>query len=120
MIYTGYFAMIRKMPESIRPIAICIYPPKGYKGLKYTDLAPTAKILKDWKRNGDEDAYIRDFKKEVLDKLNPYEVVSDIKKMCGEDDICLVCYEKSQDFCHRHLVSKWLTENGIPCEEYAQ
>lgn len=120
MIYTGYFATLRKMPENIVPVSICVYPPKGYKGLKYSSLAPTAKILNDWKQTKDECRYIADFQKEVLDRLSPEKVVSDLERMCGTKDVCLVCYEKSEDFCHRHLVAKWLMENGIPCEEYAK
>ena len=32
--------------------------------------------------------------------------------------ITLLCYEKSADFCHRQLVSKWLQEYNISCSEY--
>lgn len=32
--------------------------------------------------------------------------------------ICLICFEKPTDFCHRHLVADWLTKNGFQCEEY--
>ena len=34
------------------------------------------------------------------------------------DGYVLCCYEKSTDFCHRHLVAEWLIRNGIKCEEY--
>ena len=34
-------------------------------------------------------------------------------------DICLMCYEKPSDFCHRHLVANWLNENGIECKEWS-
>lgn len=44
--------------------------------------------------------------------LNP----NDILKELGEDAV-LLCYEKPGDFCHRHLVSQWLNENGIRCSE---
>ena len=33
-------------------------------------------------------------------------------------DIALLCYEKPDDFCHRHLVADWLNKNGYKCEEY--
>lgn len=31
--------------------------------------------------------------------------------------IALLCYEKPDDFCHRHLVADWLRKNGYECEE---
>jgi hypothetical protein len=29
-----------------------------------------------------------------------------------------LCYEKPQDFCHRHLVSDWMRSVGINIEEF--
>lgn len=34
--------------------------------------------------------------------------------------IALICYERPTDFCHRHLVSKWLNENHIECKEFTK
>ena len=28
-------------------------------------------------------------------------------------DIVLLCYEKPDEFCHRHLVAEWFNRNGI-------
>ena len=39
--------------------------------------------------------------------------------MVTSDTIALVCYEKPSDFCHRHLVAKWINENtNIEVREY--
>lgn len=32
-------------------------------------------------------------------------------------DILLCCYEKPEDFCHRHILAEWFTFNGYNCEE---
>lgn len=40
MIYTSYFAKLRKIPSNIISIAICAKSPDWYKGLKYKKLAP--------------------------------------------------------------------------------
>ena len=29
-----------------------------------------------------------------------------------------ICYEKPDDFCHRHLAADWMRKAGIPCEEW--
>lgn len=31
--------------------------------------------------------------------------------------IALVCYEKSGDFCHRHIVADWLNQAGYDVKE---
>ena len=50
---------------------------------------------------------------QILDKLDPHEVYKEL----GED-ATLLCYEKPDDFCHRHLVAKWLREAGYDIQEY--
>jgi uncharacterized protein YeaO (DUF488 family) len=125
MIYTSYFAKIRKLPDNIVPVSICAKPPKGYQGLQYKKLAPSYDILMRWKENHDNAEYIRRYKEQVLDKLNAVDVILDLSRLVygfnvGEEDICLVCYEKSEDFCHRHLVVKWLREHGFEAEEWTE
>ena len=76
-----------------------------------------------WKETHDNDYYIRCFNEQVLSKLNAYSVIMDLKHLCNKSlwddvDICLICYEKPDDFCHRHLVAYWLIQNGIECEEW--
>jgi uncharacterized protein (DUF488 family) len=46
------------------------------------------------------------FYAETLSKLDPATVYSEL----GESAI-LLCYERSEEFCHRHLVAKWLSMN---------
>jgi uncharacterized protein YeaO (DUF488 family) len=35
----------------------------------------------------------------------------------GYGDVCLLCFEGSDAFCHRHVLRVWLQEHGIPVEE---
>lgn len=81
----------------------------GYVGKCYPKLAPKIGFWKEWHDNigkiSEEDNnrfYIREFYNQVLSKLNAYEVFEDL------NDSILLCYEDSQDFCHRHIVSAWL------------
>lgn len=110
-IYTGYFAKAKKMPEDIVRVSICAKPPAGYVGLEYKKVAPKYGFFMEWKKNKDNDYYILHFNAEVLDTLDPKKVYQDLYNLTGGRDCVLLCYEKSGDFCHRHLVSKWLTEN---------
>lgn len=109
MIYTSYFAKLRSLPDYIVPVSICGKAPEWYQGLQYKKLAPKYDFFMEWKRNKDNNFYIKCFQEQVLDKLNPTDVILDLSKMIygynvGENDIALVCYEKPSDFCHSHLV----------------
>lgn len=138
MIYTSYFANIRNLPEGFFPISICGKAPEGYKGAQYKKVAPKWSFFSEWKKNHDNDYYIKCFKEQVLSDLDAGEVVHELTKLLPEDlqmlnyitncpiwgnphvNIVLVCYEKPEDFCHRHLVAEWFNQNGIRCAEWVK
>ena len=112
-IYTSYFAKVKSLPKDIVPIAICGGIPFYWKGLWYKKVAPRVKFFTEWKQNHDNDFYVEHFNEEVLAKHTPDEVVSELFALAnGTDKICLICYEKPGDFCHRHLVADWLNATG--------
>ena len=118
MIYTSYFAKLNKLPDNIIPISICGKAPDWYKGLQYKKLAPKYGFFMEWKNTHDNEYYIKCFKEQVTEKLDILIVIRDLMDISRGKEICLICYEKPTDFCHRHLVAKWLNENGFNCEEY--
>ena len=118
MIYTSYFAKVNKLPDNIVPISISAKPPRGYKGLQYKKLAPTYQILMDWKETGDTETYIEEYDDNVLSNFKPVKIVTELIQMSEGKDIALICFEKPDDFCHRHLVAEWLTNAGFECSEY--
>ena len=118
MIYTSYFAKISKLPSNITPITICGKAPEWYKGIQYKKLAPKWSFFSEWKKTHDNEYYIEHFNKEVLMPLNANDVIKELYALAGNEDIVLICYEKPDDFCHRHLVAEWLTSHGYPVEEY--
>ena len=131
MIYTSYFAKLKSLPKNIIPISICGKAPDWYHGLQYKKLAPKYNFFMEWKENHDNDYYIRCYNEQVLSQLNAHQVVEELDELLlmhtvsieyhgnpkESPKIVLVCYEKPTDFCHRHLVAKWLRENGFKCEE---
>ena len=119
MIYTTYFANLRKLPASITPISICGKAPAWFTGPQYKVLAPKYGFFIVWKNTHDNDYYVRCFNAEVLAPLSCEQVLKDLSALAA-GDVALVCYEKPTDFCHRHLVSAWLREHGIPCCEWGQ
>lgn len=132
MIFTTYFARLKNIPKNVIPVSICAKAPQWYDGLQYKKLAPKYGFFSEWKKTQDNDYYIEHFNSEMLDTLDFQRVLDELQVMLPEDvkekmqspvwrnadwHIALVCYEKPADFCHRHLVSKWLAEHGIPCNE---
>lgn len=119
MIYTTYFAKLKKLPENIVPIAICRYVPEGLRHscYRYFELAPNPDSLMDYKRTGDIEKFIRCYNEQILARLDPHGLINDLTRWVGGKDIAFVCYEKSTDFCHRHLVADWLRSAGYTCEE---
>lgn len=131
MIYTSYYGKLKELKQNgFHPISISVVLPKWIRFMQgYKDLAPSYKIL----RLGVKD-YIRVFSMK-LNELSAKQVEEEIYAMTPEGKKpVLLCYEKfdkqtcedllggennvnSQFFCHRHLVSKWLNENGVKCEE---
>ena len=62
---------------------------------------------------------IKDYK-DSLSLMNSCLNKAESFKKDENSKIALICYEKSEDFCHRHLVAYWLKCNGYECEEYKE
>lgn len=123
---TSYFAKLKKIAH---PIAICGWPPRFYTGPTYKALAPKKEWFFDWKKMAEsgeytqeqlETWYIERYNTTVLSQLDPHKVWNDLCAIypgVSPDDIHLLCYEKRGDFCHRHLASQWLRDNGFDITE---
>lgn len=125
MIYTSYFGQLRNFPVNFIPISICGGVPKWYDGAQYKKVAPKWSFFSVWKSTHDDEYYVEHFNREVLGPLNPQKVLDDIQALIPEKirnemsapvwendnvHVVLLCYEKRGDFCHRHLVSKWIND----------
>ncbi len=120
MIFTSYFTKLKELDQNgLIPIAICGGIPDYYHGLWYRKLAPSWSIYSQYKETGQCDVYIKRYISEILSKLNPNQVYQDLYNLAGESyNFVLLCYERPDEFCHRHLVAEWFAENGICCKEW--
>ena len=116
-IYTSYFAIANKLPKDLVQVSISLFPPKNFAGKEYKKIAPTQKILFDWKRLADKERYIKEYQRDVLSKLYEVIVYKELEELGQGKDVVLLCYEKSDDFCHRHLFAKWMSEKGFEVNE---
>ena len=78
------------------------------------ELSPTKELLNGFKYgNISEEEFTTKFDN-YLSNISPSNIVGQldaISMLQGGKDIVLVCYEKTGDFCHRHIISDWLTTN---------
>ena len=57
--------------------------------------------------------------KKYLNTLDKEEIRDDFDSPHNCNNTILLCYEKSGDFCHRHVLADWLEENfEYKVEEY--
>ena len=111
MIYTSYFANLKKLPKDIIPIAISASVPNSINILQYKKLAPTYNILSNYKNNNNIELYTKEYSEQILNKLNPLDVINELYSLSNGKDVALICYEKYDKFCHRQLVAEWLNSN---------
>ena len=92
-------------------VAISRGVPRGWQGKSYKALAPSWNLVK----ITDPTEFIRLYRSQVLDKLNPRQVLADL----GGDDFVILCWEQPGEFCHRLVVAAWLQkELGVKVEEF--
>lgn len=109
MIYTSYMYKNNSILDlGITPISIAQVKPKGLEILSYKKLAPPWSLVKEYKQTNNKAQYTSIYFETVLNKLNQFQVIADLMLLALSPDIALLCYEKPEKFCHRHLVAQWL------------
>ena len=116
-IYTSYFGNSRKLKEAgIKIICVAIGRPRFISGVpQMVNVAPTRYMIS---AACSHDEYLRLYNN-ILESQDAKKVVEQIKTLSDGQDVALCCYEKPGDFCHRHILAKWLTEKtGIEIKEF--
>lgn len=119
MIYTSYFANLSKIDKAkFKPISIARFLPKYLKIPEYTKLAPTRQLFSAYKDGRISTIqYEQIFVRDVLSKLMPSVVAEELRKTSFGKIPVLLCYERPESFCHRHIVRSWLSLSGESSEE---
>lgn len=115
-IYTSYFGNIRKLKEAgIFAICVAIGRPKFLDLPQMLNVAPTRYMV-----SGpcSREEYLKLYD-QILSKLDAKQVIRQIEMLSKGKDAALCCYEKPGDFCHRHILAKWITNNtGVEVKEF--
>ena len=113
-IYTSYFANWRNFPEGSLKIGITRFPPAYWKDeINIDKLAPADWLLRQYQNKQiDEYMFAIEYKNQLNDRgLTPYAVRTILEAVAKDRDIVLCCYEKPDEFCHRHILAEWLGED---------
>lgn len=139
--FTSYYANYRNIPKSYLCIGISRVCPewfyqnrdelKNFLWVKDNFLAPSEELLSGAKHGSIDIAeYKKRYLEEIFSRLPELKyssIVDFVNKMdnhfstCSTpyDAIVFLCYESPQEFCHRHLLRRLLTNvYKINCEEY--
>lgn len=142
IIQTYYFGMMGKATKDPQyvPISIARKTPKDLGIKVYPLLSPSTKML----NSNNELFYCMGYTEHLKELSQEIErVVNDLLVMADGKTPLLLCYEKyhkstvarmnaartprqlaavmkshRKAFCHRHIVSRWLTAHGFYCEEF--
>ena len=116
-IFTSYFGNSRKLKEAgVNMICVAIGKPRFIAGIpQMLNVCPTRYMV-----SGpcSREEYLKLYDR-ILASQYANQVVKQIEMLSGGKDVALCCYEKPGDFCHRHILAKWITENtGIEITEF--
>lgn len=104
MIYTSYFAKLRTIPDSIKPIAISNSVPKNVTIPKLTMLAPAWVNVDRFKKKQIGWEEFERLYTEQLERLDFANLMQHVPK----GDVVFLCYEKDPNVCHRVILARWL------------
>ena len=94
-----------KIYKGDQGVAICLYPPLDWFGAQFPALEPPRPLFFARKADQiDDKEYERQYREQVLKKLNPREVYETLRGQV------LLCWEAPGEFCHRRIVASWLEE----------
>jgi len=112
VIYTTYYNNLGNMNQEGLQLGISRGVPDWFTGITAEFLAPPWELVKALKNNEiTADTFAMIYETAILGNLNAEEVGSYLQEKI------LVCHEVPTDFCHRHLVSRWLNKNNFLCME---
>lgn len=110
-IYTSNYAKARRLSDKhYLKVSISYIRPREYKGMHIQSFAPSKKLFEDYKNGLTPEEYEPRYR-EQISKLNDIHALFEIMaKQAKGRDILLLCYEKRNAFCHRHILSDIIFE----------
>ena len=107
---TNYTKASRLSNKHYLKVSISLIRPREYNGMHIQSLAPKKQLLDDYHNGLSPEEYEARYR-EQINKLNDIHALFEIMaKQAKGRDILLLCYEKKNAFCHRHILSDIIFE----------
>lgn len=122
-IYTTYLSKMKYVPENTMKVIVMRFPPflkEAEDMIHSPNLSPTNELFSAYKKNNDWEDFEKKFKEQMYSLKETMDTIDElIEALDSEDgnDICLICCEKDNTFCHRRLLAEYLQSLGYEWEE---
>lgn len=137
-LFTSYYANYKNIPKSYLCIGISRVCPEWFANndldnfmfIKSNVLAPSESLLEKIKSNQiSQEQYKKEYVEHLYISLKKYFNCDDLgewaKRLIEDfkdtewEGVVLMCYERPEDFCHRHIIRNLLNKvYHIECKEY--
>jgi uncharacterized protein YeaO (DUF488 family) len=119
--HTSNYASLDKIPENYIKVSISgAISDQIAENIDVHEkrLAPSWDIYKEYKETNDYKLYTKRFKEEILSNVDLDDIIEELRTNYGDKHVVLLCYEKPNEFCHRHIVAEAIEEKyGIQVPE---
>lgn len=107
---TNYTKASRLSNKHYLKVSISLFRPKEFNGMQINSFAPTKELLEDYKNGLSEQEYETRYREQISKLSDIYSFFQIMAKQAKGRDILLLCYEKKNAFCHRHIFSDIIFE----------
>lgn len=108
-VFTSNFRKAKALDSSrYLVVSISRINPKGFNGVWLKELAPSFKLLSDYKKGLDWSDYVERYRSECCAPDYIKDVLSSLVFITKGRDIVLCCYESADKHCHRFIIADYI------------
>lgn len=112
-VYTSYYQKFAHNPQGLIPVRVSTSIPQWFPYIceELPELYPGWELVNGIKGGTlTHEEYERRYKERLSGMVRQEIILKliQISKQNGGRDVVLLCYERPEDFCHRHFIAEWL------------
>lgn len=107
---TNYTKASRLSNKHYLKVSISYIRPREFDGMHIQSFAPSKQLFEDYKNGLSPEQYEIRFREQIDNLADIYAFFKIMAKQAKGRDILLLCYEKKNAFCHRHILSDIIFE----------
>lgn len=108
-VFTSNFLKAKALDSSkYLVVSVSRFNPDGFKGVWLKELAPSVKLLSDYRKGLSWSDYVLRYQSECYALDNIKDVLSSLVFITKGRDIVLCCYESADKHCHRFIIADYI------------